>query len=74
MKLKHWAIPVAIIVLGALVGGFVRAFQCKPIRNNVYQIEIYPIYMLLKDGDRVVDTIRFTGKGQLDTLIEKDNL
>lgn len=63
----------AVILIAATIG--TEALMPLPAKrpNNVYELVVFPEYFIIKDGDRVVDTLPFGNKGQLDTVILKDN-
>lgn len=72
MKVLRFSVIAGVLVLVAMA---TEALRRVPVRkaNNTYTLLVFPRYFILRDEDRVVDTIPFGNKGQLDTVILKDN-
>lgn len=70
---KAMFICLGVFVFGVVGLILLSCFPDKKPANNIYQLECYPKYFILKDGDRTVDTIPLSSAGQMDSLILKDN-
>lgn len=63
---------VGLVILGT-TGMCIAHVMSGKGPNNVYQLECYPRYFILKDGKRTVDTIPVTSAGRIDSVILNDN-